>query len=109
MSVVLLTEGERFESAEAIAEVCVIPELPWEQQARSYFPGLGPRVLEADWPPKLGRQDPSGGEPRGWEGQVAQGILPGPEEGCSACPIQLLVHLGQREWRMDELPAWKGK
>lgn len=48
-----LTEGERFEKAEAIAKVCVSPELPREEHASNSFPGLEPCVLAADWPAKL--------------------------------------------------------
>lgn len=62
MSVELLTEGERFESAAAVAEVYMIPELPWEQKACSYFPGLEPWVLAAKGPPRRGCLNPSGTE-----------------------------------------------
>lgn len=69
MSVGLLTEGERFESAAAVAEVYMIPELPWEQKACCYFPGLETWVLAASGPPGRGCLNPSGAEPEAETGR----------------------------------------
>lgn len=69
MSVGLLTEGERFESAAAVAEVYMIPELSWEQKACCYFPGLEPWVLAANGPPGRGCLNPPGAEPEAKTGR----------------------------------------